>query len=282
MMVDIGVALGTLAVAAAAAAELRRGRTTMRQATEATRAATRAADEAARTRIDARAPRPTVLLFEVDWPGLVHTGLNRVPGGDQPSLFASVNVHGSEVLKPNETTFTFPKDENYLLWFTCTGVVVNEGNATCEVRFPCDAKIDSETTHFDQLADYRQVTMFQGQAFAQSQPLILPPRSGAVFRWAAGRPLKDWAAAHGDPAFFGRHGAVSLTLISRDFIEDGVVDYLYVSVNGRPLEPIPGEGMRWRVAEQPRMGATRWRAQRLYPSLQDSGQPPKPPWTELD
>lgn len=276
-VVQGGAAVATLALAIAAFWQIRVSNRAAQGATDAAIAAERASEEAIRTRIDQRAPIVVGLPLIPDWPPQLHRTLSRVPSGGDPSLLDPINLHASAVIDENRV-FVFPRDENQFLWFKIWGLVTNEGRTTAVARLDGDARFVEDG---GPLAAYLDGPLRIPQAVGaeRDRTFALKPRLSAVFTWAAGRPLHEWADAHSSPDPPNPNGALFLSITVLDGFEDGVIDHLYAVVAARPIEPVPHEAGHWRLARTQQVGVTRYPTQRHYRGLGE-WLPKEPPWTK--
>lgn len=199
---SLAVALGTFALAFVAWRQIRISQrhvdTSERslEATERAIAATeRAAEETARARIDAGTFRVIAELREPSWPPLLNSTLNSMPGGGDPTLFDSVNLHASEELSEGHV-LTFPRQENELLWFRVQGLLRNEGNSTAFLELPATCRVLEEGGVYAGVPGLRQHARVTGHYRPRH---ALEPRECMAIEWASGRPLADWAEAYEDP-----------------------------------------------------------------------------------
>lgn len=278
---SLAVAIGTLALATVALIQIRisqRQVSTSERSLEATKEAVvateQAALETARARIDAKTFRVVPEFREPMWPPLLHTTLTRVPGGGEPALLDSSNIHASRDVGEGDV-FTFPREESQLLWFRAYGLLRNEGDGTAFIYFPSTCRVVSDIGPYADVANIRPHERITGH-FRPGH--VLEPGESMVIEWASGRPLSDWADAYENPNPPNPRGALFLEIVARDTFQDGVTDNLYITIQGLPIEPVTDEQGRWRLRRQPSMVASEYPTVRRRRGLDPEDV--QPPWSE--
>ncbi len=105
------------------------------------------------------------------------------------------------------------------------------------------------------------VGAFHGPSYIAREHLLRPGEK-ALFEWADGHQLKEWADKHDQ----GTPPDCSLTVVVFDSTEHGVLDRIKVELGARPLEPVHTRQGHWRLADERRTGVTVWPTQREYRS----------------
>ncbi len=310
---NVGVAVGTAALAAVTFWLARQSRTSIEEArkqTEINRRAVKAAEEgtraalesagaardavveSARARSDARAPSVVALLEPVRWPPWWDTSRPGMPYGDDLRLLDPLSIQRSAELAGSEE-FMFEQDAETFLWFRMRGLLVNEGRTSARVR------LDGEARFLEEHSPFQFVVGGDGAHRLPTEILRLPaqvgtytPESGlfaeyvlrpneeAVFEWAAGHTLREWADAYNDPTPSGRpnlNGRLFFSVTVFDYSASGVTDWIFVEAAGRPIEPVPGRGASWRPSSSGSMAHVAYPNVRHY--QEDKLPPPTPPWS---
>lgn len=278
---SIAVAIGTVFLALVALAQVRvsqRQVSTSQQSLAATEraisATQRAAEETARGRVDANTFRVVPEFSEPEWPPLLNPSLNKMPGGGDPTLLDPVNVHGSWEVT-HDHVFSFPREENQLLWFKVCGLLRNEGSGTAFIALPRTCRVKADSGPYAGTPNLRVHDRVTGHY----QPRhVLEPGEAMAIEWAAGRPLKEWADAYENPNPPNPMGALFLELIARDTFKEGVIDNIYITMQGKPLEPSPAEQGRWRLRRERSMVSAEYPSVRRRRGL--DAQDIRPPWSE--
>lgn len=244
-----------------------------RQSVEASRAAV---VESARVRIDERAPQVVALMEPPQWPPLVDNSRSAMPQANELRLWDPRSVAQS-VEAPTKSPFVFDRDKYWFMWFRVNGVLVNEGASTARVR------LDGEA-HFVE----GRSTLLPGEHVIPTPPSVgtpdrneylLRPGEAALFEWAFGHTLEEWADAyeHADPPNPYSYGQLVVTVF--DYFEHGVVDYIFIETGGRPLTPVPRTQGQWTVPPDKAevdLGMTVYPTRRTYRMEPRNDAPP--PW----
>lgn len=258
-------------------------------------AARAAVVESARSRSDARAPSVVALLEPVRWPPLWDRSRHGIPDANELRLLDSMSIHRSVELDGSEE-FLFEQDAETFLWFRMRGLLVNEGRTSARVRLDGEARFLEEHSPFQ--SEFAMGTV-QAQPPASprlpaqvgtyvpesglSAEYVLRPDEEAVFEWAAGHTLREWADAHADPAPNGRpndNGRMFFSITVFDYAASGVTEWIFVEAAGRPIEPVPGRGASWRPASSTSMVHVAYPNVRHY--REDDLPAPAPPWSSED
>jgi hypothetical protein len=236
--------------------------------THAVEAATRAADaaqeaarETARVRIDEQAPRVIALSEPAQWPPRIAKDRRHMPQANDTRMFDAMSLHGSSEAGAEE--FIFPEHEEWFMWFAVRGVLINEGRSTARVRLDGEGRFAAGKT--DLLPDTEiaepPVVGHEGTTYLRREH-VLRPGEVALFEWAYGHCLKEWAEVHetGEPPVCEVHVQVF------DSTEHGIHDTIRISLGARPLEPVPGRGGHWRLRQVPKPNVVVFPTRREYRS----------------
>jgi len=221
--------------------------------------------ESMRARADQEAPRVVVLMEAPEWPPFIDSSRNSMPYANEARLLERLGQATLVGDEPIGDTFVFDEQASWFMWFRTRGVLINEGRGTARVQ------VDGES---------RFIKSSSGLYLAGTVELPIPPRVGAVanreyllrsgeaavFEWAYGHKLADWADAYTNPTPPNPHGAGFVTITSFDYFEHGVIDFVFAEFSGRPIEPVPGRLGNWRLVQDPEvsMGLTVYPSHRVY------------------
>lgn len=239
---DIATALsaaGTLVLAIVAIIQGRQMRAQLaigkRQATSGETSAAAALDvnkESVRARIDQIAPRvvafyghPKGPLVDPQQSGMPYA--NGLPLLDPESFGRSSSRVGQD--------FTFPQDAGTFIWFYGDGLLVNEGLSSALVRLYGEA----EFIEGDNPLDGSHLTLPYRVGDGIAAEAILPPGGAALFRWASGHTVKEWADANDDPVPPRPGGAIWLTIAVFDTQHASVIDTLEAVLHPSPVTRDP-------------------------------------------
>ncbi len=225
-------------------------------------AAQEAARETARVRIDEQAPRVLVVMEHAQWPPRISRNRTRMPQANEVRMFDTQSLHGAA--EAGTYDFIFPEQEQWLLWFIIHGVLINEGHSTARVRLDGEAHfIEGESTLVPgvKIPCPPIVGSPQGAGYIAREHLLRPGEA-ALFEWAEGYQLKDWAARHDEPDL--PHNNLQVTVF--DSTEYGVLDRIRVELGGRPLEPVPSRQGHWQITSDRHVSVNVWPTQREYRS----------------
>jgi hypothetical protein len=225
-------------------------------------AAQEAARETARVRIDEQAPRVLAVMERAQWPPRVSRGRTHMPQANEVRMFDSRSLHGAAEAGADD--YIFPEQEQWLMWFTTRGVLINEGRSTARVRLDGEARfIEGESTLVpgEKILCPPVVGSSHGPDYIVREHLLRPGET-ALFEWADGHQLKEWAAKYDQ----GTPPECVLQVTVFDSTEHGVLDRIKVELGARPLEPVPSRQGHWRLASEFHMGVTVWPTHREYRS----------------
>ncbi|MEU5453125.1 hypothetical protein [Streptomyces californicus] len=237
------------------------------QATDAAVTAAEAAQQAvletARARIDEQVARVAVISEDPQWPPLRNPLLSSMPAGNEARLFDTMTLHGSPEVGADD--LIFPQDADQLMWFVVRGVVTNEGRSTARIRLDGEGRFIEGMSPLipgEQIEIPPAVGGWRGNPSYLFMEHLLRPGKSALFEWAAGCPVSEWAELHNAPIPAG--GCIYLKVF--DSAEHGVVDTVKVEVQGRPLQPVQQRNGHWALSSTPHMhmGVTVWPTQREY------------------
>lgn len=280
---DLGTFLAALATLALVYFALRNLRELSKQvkagkdAAAATQASAKAAAdsvrESARMRADEQAPRVLALMEAPEWPPFVDRSRTSMPGGGEPSLLETLGqsaVAGSE-------PYIFDEQRSWFLWFRTRGVLLNEGRGTARVRLDGDARFIAGSS---ELVNDREIKMPPRVGAPNRKEYLLRPGDVALFEWAYGHPLSDWADAYEHSHPPNPKGACFLSIVVFDWLSNGTTDHIFVVLAARPIESIPGRQGQWHLTNSvdDNVGLTVYPSVRTYQA--ESEVPPQPPWLE--
>lgn len=228
--------------------QIRQGRITLKESRRSTEAAESSVREARRARIDEQAPRVIAIL-------------------EKPSIHG-ISSAGSFTVSANPE-YTMPAMKDDKLFLIAEGSLVNEGKGTARVRLNGNGAV------FVDDEDFTFVTEIQ----TSSEERILRPGEGVRFAWSDGHSLEDWVDAYQNPYPPNPRGACFMEVIVRDYIEDGVIDNLYLEMAGRPLKPVEGDAGRWVYNTEDEVASVSYPARRRY-RLEADFAPLKLPWED--
>ncbi|MFE2174418.1 hypothetical protein [Kitasatospora sp. NPDC059462] len=268
---DLGTALASIATLLlvgfggwqlkALAHQLRLGQQSTEAAVRAADAAQATVAESVRARIDALAPRLTVLPEQAPWPPFIDRGRSGMPLGSDRRMLDSMSLHSSEEARGE---FVFPENEHMLMWFRLRAVVTNEGKSTTRVHLKGEGRfIEGQSPLIPGVTiPCPPVVGIPGETYLHREHVLRPGES-ALFEWAAGLPIGDWAAghaAHGDT----QPGSSTMFLTSMDASEFGVIDSVKIVLAGRPVEPVPQRNSHWRLSHPEGIRVTVYPTYRRY------------------
>jgi hypothetical protein len=252
---------------------------TVATAHESVETARKAVTESARARIDDWAPRIVALMENPQWPPLVDITRSGMPRADELRLWHHRSVMQSSEASPTEP-FTFDRDEQWFMWFRVRGVLVNEGAGTARVRLDGEAHFIEESSTL--LPAKGAIGIPPSVGTPDRNEYLLRPGEAAIFEWAYGHTLREWADAYENPNPPNPNGAGFLTITVFDYFEHGVVDYIFIETGARPIVPVPSAAGQWTVPGQESdvdQGLTVYRIQRTYAS--EPRREVVPPWSTL-
>jgi hypothetical protein len=227
-------------------------------------AAREAVVEATRARVDERAPLVVTWTRKPEWPPFIDRLRSELSPQGLPRILEHRTSAG-RVSASNE--FIFPEDQDLLLWFLVCGIVRNEGRSSARVMLGGEARfVEDEAKVFEGIAvkpppvtgEYH----FPSQGYV-GQRHVLGPGEAAMFEWAAGHPLKDWAAKQKTDI----PCESELFVTSHDTTEVGTLDRTRLVLGARPLRPIEGREGHWGLTAIAETGITTYRTIRTYQSL---------------
>lgn len=246
--------------------------TAARESAEAAAASVR---ESARARADDQAPRVIAAMEAPEWPPFVDRMRSGMPGGGEPSLLTALGQSAVAGAEP----FIFDEQRSWFMWFRTRGVLINEGPGTARVR------LDGGSARFvagrsDLIGDDRDVVPPPRVGAPGAQEYLLRPGDVALFEWAYGHSLADWADASEHQTPSNPRGACFFSITVFDWYEDGSIDYIFVVLEARPIAPVSGRQGHWTLTNSPddNVGITVYPGRRAYRS--ESNRPPQPPWQE--
>lgn len=231
--------------------------------------------ESTRARVDQEAPRVIALMEAPEWPPFVDMSRSRMPYGNEPRLLERLG----QASVAGDDPFVFDEQESWFMWFRARGVLFNEGRGTARVRVDGESRFVSGTTDlYKRGLDKIEVPPRVGTP--SNCEYLLQPGGAALFEWAYGHTLAEWADAQRNPTPTNPHGAGFVQITSSDHFEQGVVDFIFVELEARPIEPVPNRQGHWRLCQDNvvAVGVTVYPSIRVYRS--EGGMVPEEPWRE--
>jgi hypothetical protein len=250
-------------------------------------AAWAAVKESAKARGDAAAANVVVLLEPLQWPPLWDAKRSAMPYANELRMLDSQSIHGATPLDGSHR-FYFPQDAATFLWFRMRGLLINEGRGSARVRLDGEARFINEPSPFQANQDSSlarppvpipaKVGTWtpEGGLFAE---YVLRPYQEAVFEWAAGHTLQEWADAYDNPTPDGvpnPHGRLFFTVLATDQSSSGSTDSVFIEAAARPIKPVLGQDSVWALGEAVSAAHMSYPKVRRYPS--DDQPPTAPPW----
>lgn len=147
--------------------------------------------------------------------------------------------------------FVFPQDERSFLWFHGTATLINEGSTTARVRLTKEAKFIDGTSN----VDGSRVPLPMPASDGSTTEALLPPAGQAVFLWAEGHAVGEWAKATREVDPPSPYGSIWLWVESFDVRESGVIDTNMAHFHPSVISPSRGEAGIWEVNESSEFGA---------------------------
>jgi hypothetical protein len=247
-------------------------------ASDSAKAAKESVREASRGRTEARAPSVICLLETPLWPPLLDVNRRSMPYANELRLLDQLSIQRSRLVGQDEE-FVFSQDADSFLWFRCQGLLINEGVSSARVRLDGEARFIASSSPFASAHTELPIPAQVGTYVPESglfAEYVLRPRQEAVFEWAAGHTLSEWADAHSRPNPPNPNSALFFSVTVFDHFEEGVTDWIFIVTAGRPLQPIAGRNASWRLAPKGCMASMAYRNVRHY--MADKLDPPVPPW----
>lgn len=278
---DYVAAFGAAGAGLAAAATIWFARSAAHGARDSARAAatsagtaTQSLNEATRSRIDSSASMVTFTHGTIRGPLLLGTR-SRLPGGGEPRLWDSVNVHGSVRDTDVDQPMALDETAGGLLYFVCTSLLRNEGTASAWIRPEGESRLREA---IDPLAPAASRSLIAEPRMIRTSPQatwLLEPGQTAVLQTYLGRTLGDWIKAYNDPADIA-HGRCYSTVVVED-PRNRFFDHIFLEGSGRPVVPSPGPS-QWHLENSFSIGILEVR--RTYVSMGE--QVGEPPWVSYD
>lgn len=196
----------------------------VRATTQSLKMIERHAEEAAKARIDAVAPRVTALPAKPDWP----------PSYEDPAL-----ERDSEI--PRDAVFVLPNRGQERLWLRTLVLLRNEGASTGLVQIGGRGRFIEGTGPFGGSNRPIPVEVFQGRH-------VLRPGQEALLLFEDSRPLSEWAKAYERRSEAPSESKLTLEIVVTDHFDDGIVDNIIIETQTFPIEPVEHDPGRWRLS----------------------------------
>ncbi|MEV6241023.1 hypothetical protein [Lentzea sp. NPDC051838] len=214
-------------------------------AQKAANAAVAAVRETTRTRADQQAPRVIVAALAPEWPPFVDQARGGMPFADELRLNDPASF---ERARRDMTEFYLTEHGHWFMWFAGFGHVINEGVTTARVRLngemefvKHDLKVSARAFASYPLSEAERINNPERNEY------LVPPKTTAMFRWAVGCPVREWAEKHDAPHAAG--GSFSVDVWS--YGDAGVLDSFTTEFSARPLIPGRGGENHWTLADNP-------------------------------
>ena len=213
--------------------------------------------EAVRARVDQFAPRVLVHYEKPTGPYLDSTR-NSMPGYGEQRL---LDTPADAVSDPSGRHFSFPADRESFLWFRGRAFLVNEGSSSARVRLPAGSRfIDGSSSFSD---EHIGLPVLEDDEMGANA--ILPPGGHALFEWAAGNSVGDWAKKRELPQKPRYTSEIWLWVVVFDYREMGVVDTLVAQFAPELVVQVPGRDGVWTIGEPEHFGTmSKWPTRRNY------------------
>lgn len=198
--------------------------------------------EAIRARADQFAPR-VVVFYEQPDPPRVDGSRSGMPASDGLRLLHYDSFEGSQYARGQE--FVFPESSSTFLWFTGRAILKNEGASSARVRLPSESVFVAEKSWLSGDLIGTPALVDKGDPGTA----ILPPGGQAMFRWAAGHSLGEWAEARQDLGSRSPLGDFWLWVTVFESREIGILDTMLAHFKPDVLVPVPGRDAHWMVRD---------------------------------
>lgn len=204
--------------------------------------ATKLHQEAVRSRVDQEAPR-VVALFEKPKPPLLDTPPEGLTADYMRQLQSDAVYDRSKSASGVEVIFD--RDRGKYLWFHGRGLLINEGNTSAQIRLESGQQFVAGRSALSRDECVELPVMVD----AYPPMAVLPPGARALFEWAGGHSLGDWADAASDVDSRPPKGSLWFWIAVFDLREAGVIDTLMVHVKPDPIRTVPLEVGHWVVKD---------------------------------
>ncbi|WP_147236111.1 hypothetical protein [Brevibacterium sanguinis] len=220
-----------------------------RQATSGEKSASAAVDvhrESIRARVDQFAPR-VVAFFEKPEGPYWNTAQTGIPYANDNRL---LDRQATETPRNKSHEFVFPQDSGTFLWFRGRGALINEGETSARVRLETQWRfiegvnfITGEFTPLPHLTDN-----------SINSEAILPPGAAALFEWADGHTVGEWADAYSNPEPPRPGGDIWLWITVFDPRGVGVIDTIEARFAPEVISPVSSRVGHWMVNDSSHFG----------------------------
>lgn len=198
--------------------------------------------EAMRSRVDQGAPEVAMFL-EHPFPPLIDRHRSGMPQGGQVKLLDPESLERSRPAAGE--SFIFDAHRSNFLWFRGRGLLVNEGRTSARVRLSQEGRFVEGST---ELSSGELVQLPVMEDMGGHPTAIMAPGSRALFEWAHGLTLGDWAQAQENRN--SKTGSLWFWITVFDTREAGVVDTQLVHFRPEVLEAPSGRTGHWAVPDQ--------------------------------
>lgn len=197
--------------------------------------------ESVRSRIDQDAPEIQILMAHPE-PPLIDELRSGMPQHDELRLLDGESFDRATPAFGRE--FVFEQDRNVFLWFYGRGLLINEGNRSARVRLSGETRYASGV--FEPWSD-KVIDLPMLEPGVSDRVAILGPGERALFEWAAGHSLEDWALAHEKGWPPQPQGTIWIDITTFDNRQMGVIDTQWLQFNPDVLTPVAGRAGHWKV-----------------------------------
>lgn len=208
-------------------------------------ATTTSIEQTKQTHIDQGAPDVFVTLESPEGPQ-IDPERSHMPGANELRLLDPLSF--SKSYCRSDWEFHLESTEKYFLWYHGRGLVTNEGRTTARVRISPEARYISGYSPVDP-SKMLQVPHIEDDG--PNPVAILAPGGQALFEWAAGHTLGEWARAHQDQQARDPGGSIWLWVVTFDVRELGVIDTQMVHIKPEPIHPIANKSGHWKLSPTP-------------------------------
>jgi hypothetical protein len=272
VLVSLGAACFAASQARSAKCTLRLTRDSAEVAKEQAQIARDAVKESIRSRIDEQAPRVAMLMEAPEWPPFIDRSRNAMPGGGEPRLLEDLGRAAVAGPEP----YYFDEQRSWLLWFRTRGILKNEGQVEARVRVDGESRFIAGTSNLAGAGHPIPIPRLVGSKSRKEH--LLGPGESALFEWAYGHTLGEWADAYENRATPNPNGAGYFSAVSFD---SGTIDYFFALLQAVPIVPVPGRTGQWQISEPTShsVGVVDFPPERVY--RLEGHKPPSPPWVTI-
>lgn len=193
--------------------------------------------EAVRSRVDQGSPEVVVSLEHPQPPQMDHERAG-MPRRSEVKLLDPESQQRSRSAVGED----FHEQGGSFLWFHGRGLLLNEGRTSARVRLSQEGRFIEGSSPLAPDEDIEIPVIEDDDGYPRA---VLRPGDRALFEWAYGRTVGDWAQAQRDRG--SPKGSIWFWITVFDTREMGVVDTQLMHFKPEVLEPVPGRDGLWRV-----------------------------------